>query len=105
MNDIEIKFAPGQLVHHKLFHYRGVIIDVDAHFKNSNEWYEMMAKSKPSKKKPWYHVLVHNGFHMTYVAEQNLEADKIKMEVNHPLVGAYFSSFEDGTYIPISQSN
>ncbi len=29
INDIEIKFAPGQLVLHKLFGYRGVILDID----------------------------------------------------------------------------
>jgi heat shock protein HspQ len=57
----QAKFSIGQLVHHRLFDYRGVIVDVDAVFLGSEEWYEQVAKSKPPKDQPWYHVLVHGG--------------------------------------------
>ncbi len=66
------KFKPGQIISHKFFHYRGVILKVDATFQLTDDWYEFMAKSKPSKNKPWYHVLVNNETHMTYVAERNI---------------------------------
>jgi heat shock protein HspQ len=77
MNESKAKFCVGQLVHHKKFGYRGVIVDVDLHFKNSDEWYEVMAKSRPPKDHPWYHVQVLNGPHMTYVAERHLEMDPV----------------------------
>ena len=77
MSKTKAKFCIGQLIHHKLFGYRGVIVEVDLHFKNSDEWYESMAKSRPPKDLPWYHVRVINAQHMTYVAEQNLEMDPV----------------------------
>ncbi len=42
------KFKPGQIMFHKLFHYRGVILKVDETFKLTNEWYDLMAKSMVS---------------------------------------------------------
>lgn len=94
----EAKFFIGQLVKHKLFDYRGVVIDVDSGFMLTNDWYELMAKSRPPKDSPWYRVLVHNSNHETYVAEQNLEDYKEAEPVNNPDIEAYFSSFEEGKY-------
>ncbi len=37
----------GQLVNHKLFDYRGVIVDVDATFEGSEDWYRTMARTRP----------------------------------------------------------
>jgi len=65
----QAKFSIGQCVHHKLFAYRGVIIDVDPVFLGSDDWYEDIAKSRPPKDEPWYHVLVHDAQNETYVAE------------------------------------
>ena len=69
------KYCIGQLIQHKLFDYRGIILGVDLEFKSTDEWYEMVAKSRPPKNEPWYHVLVHQKGHQTYVAEQNLQPD------------------------------
>ena len=69
------KFCVGQLIHHKLFDYRGIILDVDLEFKLTDEWYEEVAKSRPPKDEPWYHVLIHQKGYQTYVAEQNLQLD------------------------------
>ncbi|NQX88998.1 MAG: heat shock protein HspQ [Halioglobus sp.] len=91
-------FGIGELVSHKMFDYRGVVVDVDATFQATDEWYETVAKSRPPKDKPWYHVLVDGGDHSTYVAEQNLEADTSKSEVNHPMVPEFFDKFEAGRY-------
>jgi len=60
-------FFIGQCVHHKKFDYRGVIVDVDAGFSGTEDWYQQVALSRPPKNKPWYHVLVHNSNRMTYV--------------------------------------
>jgi len=70
------KFTFGQQIRHKLFSYCGVIIAIDSCFKGDDEWYEMMARSRPPKEKPWYHVQKSNGM-QTYVAERNLENDPI----------------------------
>lgn len=95
----EAKFSPGQLVHHKLFGYRGVIVDADPTFQLSDEWYKVMAKSKPPKDQPWYRVLVDNADHTTYVAERNLEPDQAKTPIVHPQIEQYFEDFRDGRYI------
>lgn len=92
------RFCIGQLVHHKLFNYRGVIVDVDPSFSQSDAWYEAVARSRPPKDNPWYHVLVHDSFHMTYVAERNLEPDLSGEPVEHPDLEFFFDTLEDGLY-------
>lgn len=91
-------FFVGQRIKHQLFDYRGVIVDVDPFFMLSDEWYELMAKSRPPKDKPWYRVLVHNSNHETYVAEQNLDKYTEEGKVNHPDIDIYFESYNDGIY-------
>lgn len=99
------KFAVGELIHHKLFDYRGVIADVDRNFQASEEWYQAVAKSRPPRDKPWCHVLVHGSDHSTYVAERNLEADTAVDPVEHPLVEQFFDKFENGKYTRRGSSN
>jgi len=91
-------FAVGQLIEHQLFGYRGVIVDVDPDFSLSAEWYEEVARSRPPKDQPWYHVLVHDSDGVTYVAERNLVASDSIEPIHHPLVAAYFDKFADGRY-------
>ncbi len=106
MNNSKTTFFVGQLVDHMLFDYRGVIIDVDPYFMMSDDWYQLMARSRPPKDKPWYRVLVHNSNHETYVAEQNLSDSIEKTPVNHPEVELYFSKFSEGRYqLKTSKSN
>jgi len=93
------KFSVGQLVHHRLFGYRGVVVDVDPVFQGSDEWYEQVARSRPPKDQPWYRVLVDEAAHETYVAERNLEPDEIHEPVRHPGIESYFSGFRNGEYI------
>ena len=104
-NIFDIKFAVGQLVHHKRFGYRGVIFDVDPNFQGTEEWYENVALSRPPKNKPWYHVLVDGAEHTTYVAERNLEPDETGDPISHPLLELYFSHMEQGYYIKQGQIN
>ena len=98
-NITKVKFSIGELVHHRLFDYRGVIVDVDRNFQATDEWYEMVAKSRPPKNKPWYHVLVHGSDHSTYVAEQNLEPDEAGEPIYHPMLEHFFSKLVDGKYV------
>ncbi len=93
-------FSIGELVHHKLFDYRGVIVDVDLRLMLSDEWYEAIARSRPPKDKPWYRVLVHDATHETYVAERNLEPDVSDEPICHPMVDAFFSNFSDSLTSP-----
>lgn len=101
----QAKFFVGQIIEHELFDYRGVIIDVDPYFMLTDEWYQLMAKSRPPKNRPWYRVLVHNSNHETYVAEQNLKTQDENEPVNHPDIGLYFSKFEDGKYFLIENKS
>ncbi len=95
----EARFDIGALIHHRLFDYRGVVVDVDPVFQGSEEWYREVARSRPPVDAPWYHVLVHGATHMTYVAERNLEPDVTGDPLRHPLLDTYFDAFEDGRYL------
>ena len=104
-NITRAKFSVGDLIHHRLFDYRGVIVDVDRKFQGTEEWYDIVAKSRPPKNRPWYHVLVHASNHSTYVAEQNLEPDNSDDPITHPMLDQFFSGFENGRYVRIDPVN
>ena len=95
----QAKFSIGQIIHHKRFNYRGVIFNVDDSMQLSDEWYDQVAQSRPPKDRPWYHVIVDNQPHTTYVAEQNLEQEKNCSRIIHPLIDEYFAQLKDGHYL------
>lgn len=101
----QARFTIGQVVHHQKFDYRGVIVDVDPIFQGSDEWYEQVARSRPPRDQPWYHVLVDNGNHMTYVAERHLESDDSGDPIHHPALESYFSDFNGSSYRPRQSIN
>jgi len=105
MDTPRARFSVGQVIHHKLFDYRGVVIDVDAVFSGTEDWYERVARTRPAKDQPWYQVLVDGATHTTYVAEQNLEDDASGLEVDHPLIRQYFDHFRAGVYHRRQPSN
>jgi heat shock protein HspQ len=94
----KLKFSVGQLVLHRLFGYRGVIVAADPDFQGTEEWYQFMARTRPPKDRPWYHVLVHDASHQTYVAERNLDPDPSGEPVEHPLLSRHFDVLRDGRY-------
>ena len=102
---VSAQFSVGDLVQHRLFDYRGVIIDVDPHLMLSDEWYDTVARSRPPKDQPWYRVLVHDASHETYVAERNLEADTSGAPIRHPMIETCFQSFSDGHYLTAGRMN
>jgi len=93
------KFTIGQIVHHKRFDYRGVVYDIDPEFSGTEQWYDEVAKSRPPKDQPWYHVLADGATHTTYAAEANLMADESPIEICHPLLEHFFSDFKNGFYL------
>lgn len=99
------RFSVGDLVHHQLFDYRGVVVDVDSEFCGSEQWYDTVARTKPPKDQPWYRVLVDESDQQTYVAQRNLGAEPDPRPIRHPLVDVYFSDFEDGAYVLRSKAN
>lgn len=105
MVTFKAKFYVGQIVRHKLFDYRGVIVDVDAHYQGTDEWYEAIALTRPPKDQPWYHILVHGAVHRTYAAERNLESDTVGEPIDHPEVNYYFDAFNNGIYTKRSIEN
>ena len=96
--DAEGQCSIGQVIHHRRFRYRGVIVDVDPSFQLTDEWYDEIAVSRPPKDKPWYHVLVHNSDQTTYVAERHLEPDHSGDPIYHPFLHQCFDLFDNGRY-------
>ena len=105
MSEFQNEFHVGQVIHHKKFGYRGVIYAVDQTFQLSDEWYDQVARSRPPKDKPWYHVLVDGHFHTTYVAERRLELSDDEGPVEHPMLHRYFDTFGDGFYSNSKEEN
>lgn len=99
------RFNVGQLVRHRLFDYRGVIFNVDAQFSGDDAWYEQVARSRPPKDAPWYHVLPSGAQHTTYVAERNLDADDSGAAIEHPLIDTLFSGRNERGYIAREMTN
>lgn len=89
------RFAVGQVVRHRRYGYRGVIVDFDHFCEADQAWYQKN-QTQPDRDQPWYHVLVHGSLHATYAAQENLVEDPEPEPVSHPLVPLFFESF-DGT--------
>ena len=92
------RFARGQLVRHRRYGYRGVVVELDPCCRASDVWYHAN-QTQPRRDQPWYHVLVHGTAQTTYAAETSLEPDPEPAPIVHPLVDAFFSAFEDGRYV------
>ena len=105
MQVLNAKYSVGQLVTHRLFNYRGVIVDVDPDYQGTEEWYSQVALTRPPRDKPWYRVLVHNALHETYVAERNLDPDESGNPVNHPMISYIFCDFVNGKYLSQQRNN
>jgi heat shock protein HspQ len=94
----EPKFKPGQLVKHKRYHYRGVVVEYDLHCQAADDWY-VSNQTQPDRNQPWYHVLVHNSAVNTYAAETSLMPDDTHEPIIHPLVDFFFSKFNGSHYV------
>jgi heat shock protein HspQ len=94
-------FTIGDVVRHRLFHFRGVVFDVDPVFANSDEWYEAIPVDlRPRKDQPFYHLLAENSesSYIAYVSQQNLLADNSDEPIDHPAIAGLFDDFAAGRY-------
>jgi len=95
------RFAPGDIVKHRMFDFRGVVFDVDPVFANSDEWYEAIPEEiRPAKEQPYYHLLAENddSSYIAYVSQQNLVSDAEHGPVDHPQIDAMFDGLVKGRY-------
>ena len=93
-----VLYEAGQLVRHKRYGYRGVVVSRDASCRASDGWYERN-RTQPERDQPWYHVLVHGKTEVTYAAQTSLIPDESMAAVRHPLVPFFFNGQKDGAYI------
>ncbi len=94
-------FAPGDIVRHRMFDFRGVVFDIDPVFANSEEWYQAIPEAiRPAKEQPYYHLLAENdeSSYIAYVSQQNLIADPDQGPVDHPQIDAMFDGLDKGRY-------
>ena len=101
----QAKFGLGDVVRHRLFPFRGVVVDVDAEFANTEEWYEAIPEDiRPHKDQPFYHLLAENeeAYYGAYVSEQNLLPDAENGPVGHPELKDSFEGF-DGERYPLKR--
>lgn len=91
-------FAPGQLVRHRRYAYRGVVVSMDDECLASDFWYQAN-RTQPDREQPWYQVLVHGSRSVTYAAQTSLRADASGMPVEHPLVFYFFQAFRNGRHV------
>lgn len=91
------RFEVGQIVVHRRYGYRGVVVDFDMACQASDAWYSNN-RTQPSRDQPWYHVLVDESDVNTYVAQENLLPDEAPRPVRHPLVEHFFEAFDAPRY-------
>lgn len=94
-------FAPGDIVRHRMFDFRGVVFDVDPVFNNSDDWYDSIPEAiRPSKDQPYYHLLAENddSSYVAYVSQQNLIGDSDGGPVDHPQIDMMFDGLAKGRY-------
>ncbi len=94
-------FNIGDIVKHRIYPFRGVIVDVDPEFSNTEEWYQSIpAEIRPSREQPYYHLMAENTetFYTAYVSQQNLVGDGENGPLEHPDLEEIFSGMNHGKY-------
>lgn len=99
----------GQVIMHRKYGYRGVIIGWDPECNTSAEWIQQMGvrKLQRGQHQPFYQVLVdvrdRPDHQQTYVAEENLSRAPEGVEVQHEAVPYFFDFFIEKTsaYLPV----
>ncbi|RKY22149.1 MAG: heat shock protein HspQ [Planctomycetota bacterium] len=83
------RFDVGQVVRHRRFGYRALIVACDL----------SAGPSADAREEPWYHLLVHGSDGVTAARQGSLEANDSGEGVRHPLVPRYFGGFRKGLYM------
>ena len=92
----EAKFSPGEVVHHRRYGYRGLVVDFDTTCQADDGWHKAN-QTQPDKNQPWYHVLVDGQQQVTYVAQSNLELDTTGAPIVHAMLNLFFSGHDEST--------
>ncbi|KAL4444009.1 hypothetical protein ABPG75_011746 [Micractinium tetrahymenae] len=110
-----VRFQVGQLLRHRRYQYRGVIVGWDLRCCASEEWMQQMGVDRlpGGRSQPFYHVLPdpadRPGQVQTYVAQENVALEPLPALhackqgfALHPDVGLYFAALQpDGAaYMP-----
>lgn len=100
-----IKYRVGQVIRHKLWNYRGVIVGWDEKLKAPDFWRK---SNHPKDKEHWkdepnYAILVDErdrpGSQTTYVPEENIEIIS-NTKILHQHTEEYFEGFDGAQYLP-----
>ena len=86
------KFQTGDIIAHRRYGYRGLIVHTDLLFQGDEKWY-LSNQTQPTKDQPWYFVLVDENQQVTYVAEENLYPDSSANPVVHPMLNLFFFGY------------
>ena len=87
-------FQPGQVIIHRTYQYRGVIVAFDSSCQAPDTWY-LSNQTQPDREQPWYHVLVDGTHETTYAAQSNLKPDLSGNPVVHPMLNLFFSGIDE----------
>ncbi len=101
MSITNTQFSIGQVVRHRVYEFRGVVVDVDPEFSNTEEWWESIPKeARPRRNQPFYRLLAEDEStaYEAYVSEQNLQIDDSGEPVNHPQLIELFGEFQGEGY-------
>jgi heat shock protein HspQ len=94
------RYRVGDVVKHRVYPFRGIVIDIDPVFNSTEEWWQSIPEEiRPRKDQPFYHLLAENDKteYVAYVSEQNLLPDTSGKPLRHPQVTEMFVE-EDGKY-------
>lgn len=91
-------FKPGDLIKHRKYRYRGIVVGVDSHCRASDHWY-YGSSIQPEKYQPWVHILVDGSDQVTYVGESELIDEVSSEPIKHPLLTYFFTTTDGGEYI------
>lgn len=99
-----VKFHVGQVIRHKLWNYRGVIIGWDEKLKASESWTQANHGDKKHwREMPNYAIVVdirdRPSSQVTYVPEENIEIIT-NTKVVHSSLEDYFGEFDGARYLP-----
>ena len=90
-------FETGEVVVHRLYGYRAVVVAFDSNCQAVENWY-LSNQTQPSKEQPWYHLLVDGAQHVTYSAESNLQKDDSKEPIVHPMLNLFFFGLDEDNH-------
>lgn len=87
-------FKEGDVIKHRLYEYRGLIVEIDSSCQAEDAWYQSN-QTKPDRNQAWYHILVDGNQQVTYVAESNIDLDQSGNPIVHPLLNLFFYGVDE----------